>query len=430
VSAEGDRFDVVIVGTGIAGSTAAMLYGRSGRRVALVEKHSDPRAYKTVCGHFIQSHAHLVIERLGLVRDFEALGAVRTGVDTWSRYGWAYHDARDDRPPSWNVRRAKLDPMLREAAATTPGVELMLGCTATDLIRDGGRVSGVEVRDRSGEVRRLLAKVVVAADGRQSTLGKLAGVEETVKPNNRFAYAAYYRVNPTVRDKQAQVWFLDPDPDYAIASPTDDGLVQFAGFISKDRLGDWKGDVEAALVRHAARLPDAPAIRPEARESKFIAKLEMPNTIRRAAIPGLAFVGDAAMAADPVWGVGCGWAFESAEWLVEATADAVAADQGVDRALADYAKTHRRRLYGHFLLTSSYSTGRRFNPIERLKLRAAANDSTAARHMQDYTERLITPGRYLTPRAIARAAAVALRSPRSRGGGAPSNEPQPTSAAN
>jgi flavin-dependent dehydrogenase len=40
-------YDVVIVGGSLAGSAAATLYGRAGLRVAVVEKHSDPRAYKT-----------------------------------------------------------------------------------------------------------------------------------------------------------------------------------------------------------------------------------------------------------------------------------------------------------------------------------------------------------------------------------------------
>ena len=45
----------------------------------------------------------------------------------------------------------------------------------------------------------------------------------------------------------------------------------------------------------------------------------MPNKMRPAARPGLAFVGDAALATDPLFGVGCGWAFQSAEWLVDDT---------------------------------------------------------------------------------------------------------------
>ena len=40
---------------------------------------------------------------------------------------------------------------------------------------------------------------------------------------------------------------------------------------------------------------------------------------RRPTAPGLAWVGDAAMTSDYLWGTGCGNAFQSAEWLVDAT---------------------------------------------------------------------------------------------------------------
>ena len=41
----------------------------------------------------------------------------------------------------------------------------------------------------------------------------------------------------------------------------------------------------------------------------------MTNRMRTTTAPGLALIGDAALATDPLFGVGCGWAFQSAEWL-------------------------------------------------------------------------------------------------------------------
>jgi flavin-dependent dehydrogenase len=46
--------------------------------------------------------------------------------------------------------------------------------------------------------------------------------------------------------------------------------------------------------------------------------IEIPGKIRKELRPDLALVGDAALAADPLPGVGCGWAYQSAEWLAEA----------------------------------------------------------------------------------------------------------------
>ena len=49
----GKTYDVAVVGASIAGCTAATLLAREGVSVALIERHSDPNAYKALCTHFI-----------------------------------------------------------------------------------------------------------------------------------------------------------------------------------------------------------------------------------------------------------------------------------------------------------------------------------------------------------------------------------------
>src|SRR4029453_10872147 len=92
--------------------------------------------------------------------------------------------------------------------------------------------------------------------------------------------------------------------------------------------------------------------------SKLIGRLEMPNKMRGAARGGLAFVGDAALATDPLFGVGCGWAFQSAEWLVEETHSALLDHASLDLALERYRRAFRRRLGPHHMQIADYSTGR------------------------------------------------------------------------
>jgi menaquinone-9 beta-reductase len=120
----------------VAGCTVAPLYAERGARVALVEKRPDIDASKTVCTHYIQSSATPTIEKLGLARLIEERGAVRNSVDLWTPYGgWIPH--RGDTPYGYNVTRRVLDPLLRRMTADTPGVELLLGATATVLIPGG-----------------------------------------------------------------------------------------------------------------------------------------------------------------------------------------------------------------------------------------------------------------------------------------------------
>ncbi|HEX6458117.1 MAG TPA: NAD(P)/FAD-dependent oxidoreductase [Thermoleophilaceae bacterium] len=405
-------YDVAIVGASIAGCTAATFLGRQGAKVALIESHSDPAAFKRMCTHFIQASSAPTIERLGIADALRDARARETDTNIWTRYGWVSFGRESAGPPlsewrPWNVRREKLDPILRHLAASTEGVDLLPGHTVNAVLRDGERVTGVRARERDGQEHEISAKLVVAADGRDSGMAKLAGVPTKLKRHNRFGYMAYYRDTPLVTGDSAQMWLLDPDAAYAF--PTDHDLVCLAVFPVKDRLASFKPDPEQAMARVFETLPDGPRLDPEKRVSNVLGKIDMPNTVRRPTQPGLALVGDAALAADPLWGVGCGWAFQSAEWLAESVGPSLSGGPAeVDAGLERYRKRHRKGLAAHERFTSEYSKGRRFNPMEKLVFRAAARDQQIARKMALMGERWISPQSALGPATMARAARVNL----------------------
>ena len=169
-------FDAVVVGASVAGCTAARLFAQRGARVALVEQRPDLDAYKTVCTHYIQPSATPTIERLGLAALIEEHGAVRNSIDLWTPYGgWIRH--RGDAPYGYNVTRQVLDPLLRRMTAETPGVELLPGHTATELLGNGDGSRGVVVEDRHRARRALRGRLVVAADGRDTRVARMAGVK-------------------------------------------------------------------------------------------------------------------------------------------------------------------------------------------------------------------------------------------------------------
>ena len=419
-------YDVVVVGASIAGCTVATLLGRAGTRVAVVEQRPDPAAYKTMCTHFIQPSATPTIERLGLAERIEAAGGVRNGVELWTRFGWARPPLGDDfvyPRYGYDIRREKLDPMVRELAAEAPGVELLLGETATALLGTNGRTAGVRVVDRERREREIAARVVVAADGRDSQIARLSGEKTRAMRHGRFGYFAYYRNLPLPTGDSIMLWLLDPDVAYAF--PEDDGVTLVGTFQTKDRESWFKRDLEANFEAYFRGLPNCPDLATGERISKILGKLEMPNTTRRAGRPGLAFVGDAAMSADPVWGVGCGWAFQSGEWLADELAPAFgngSSDADLDAGIERYRKRHRRELLGHFLMTSDYSTGRRFNPMERTLFSAAARDGRVADRFAAFGGRSVKPNDREFTRLVGRAIKVSAR----RGNGA---QLQPLSGA-
>jgi flavin-dependent dehydrogenase len=131
-------------------------------------------------------------------------------------------------------------------------------------------------------------------------------------------------------------------------------------------------------------------------------KLDMTNEANVPVAPGLALVGDAALAIDPLWGVGCGWALQSAEWLADSVTPALLGSEPLARGLRRYRRRHRRALRGHAVMMYDYAGGRRFRPVERMLFSAATHDAGVARIMEAFGSRRIGPARMMltaTPRA-------------------------------
>jgi 2-polyprenyl-6-methoxyphenol hydroxylase-like FAD-dependent oxidoreductase len=296
---------------------------------------------------------------------------------------------------------------MRRLAASTPGVDLLLGHTVVELRQDAaGTTTGVRVSTPEGE-RDLHARLVVGADGRESTVARLAQLPTRVVENNRFSYFAHFRDLPLEHGSTSLGWFLEPDVAYAM--PNDDGVTVIACIPSKQRLPEFKADVEGSYRRFVRALPGAPPIDDATPVSKIIGVVNHPNVLRRPVGRGTALVGDAALTTDPMWGTGCAWALQSAAWLTEAVAGPLQGHGDLPSGLASYRRRHRRQLRGHQHLISDFSSGRPFNAVERLMFSAAARDAATARAMHAFSARVIPVREFLSPRALARAALVNAR---------------------
>jgi len=384
-----DNYDAVVVGASLAGCATAILLARDGARVALVEKSPDPQAFKRICTHYIQSSAVPTLERLGLLEPMMRAGALRAHARMWTRWGWIAPPADSTSPAGVNLRREKLDPLIREMAAGTPGVELMLGCTVGELLRDGERITGVRAQDSHQNTVELRARLVVGADGRDSKVAKLSGVPTKTAPHGRIAYGGYYEGPAPVTAPDAALWLLDPD--MAAAFPTDGGLVFYATMPSKERLPEFRADPQAALEKLVASIPEAPPIAQSRLVGQVQGKIDMTNVLHRPTAPGLALVGDAAGALDPLFGVGCGFALQTSEWLADSVSAALRGSQSLEKGLTRYRRRHARGLGGHTRMILDYATGRKMNGGERMLFAAAAGDERTARVFEAFGSRNIGP---------------------------------------
>jgi 2-polyprenyl-6-methoxyphenol hydroxylase-like FAD-dependent oxidoreductase len=376
--------------------------------VALIERRPAADAYKVVCTHAILPPAGATIERLGLTQPLTALGVPRPAMEFWSPYSdWV--KLPDDFDRAWGVTRRRLDPLLRDLAVNTPGVHYYPGRTAERLCLDERlRPDGIVLTHRSGRRETVRARLLVAADGRNSDLARLANLPGRVRPHNRFVYFAYWEgIDSSQEGPKDRVWLLDPDAAAQFAN--EDDLTVLAAVFHRSRLRQVRADIEAFYLRHVAGLPDGPDLHAARRVSRIVGKLEMPNVMRPAATRGIAFIGDAALATDPVFGVGITFAFQTAEWLSDLTAGVLDGGRALDHALARYRRTVLRRLGPHHLQIADFSTGRRLRGIERRALSVAAQDPTFARAFGEVFSRQRSVAQFFDPRIAGR---LAFKRPR------------------
>jgi electron transfer flavoprotein-quinone oxidoreductase len=176
-------FDVIVVGAGPAGSLAALKLARAGRSVCLAERGSHPGA-KNMFGGLLHNTPVLndllpdFPERAPLER--HVYRKVLAFLTDDSAVSLSFDNEGFDRPPynGYTVFRPAFDRWLA-GEAIRAGAMLLTDCAAEDVIRENGRVAGVTVRGRQGELR---GDIVIAADGVLSFLARKAGLRRDFDP--------------------------------------------------------------------------------------------------------------------------------------------------------------------------------------------------------------------------------------------------------
>jgi flavin-dependent dehydrogenase len=326
------RYDAVIVGARAAGAATALLLARRGARVLVVDR-GQPGA-DTLSTHALMRGAVVQLARWGVLPAVVAAGTPPIRVTTFDYDGDVVPVAISGRhgvDALYAPRRTVLDRLLVDAAATA-GATVAHGVRLTDLVRDdAGRVAGV-VLDDGGRGARVPADVVVGADGRHSTVARLAGAA-TLRTGTAMT-ATVYGHWPGVAVDGYRWMYVEGASAGAI--PTNDGhacvfvTVPAARFAATFR-GDVAGGFRRVLARISPGLADAVAATPP--QDGLHGFGGQRGAFVQGHGPGWALVGDAAYFKDPLTAHGITDAMLHAELL----ADAVTA--GGEAALAAYETT-------------------------------------------------------------------------------------------
>jgi flavin-dependent dehydrogenase len=182
--------DVIVAGAGPAGSVAALVLARAGVRVLVVDRDAMPR--DRLCGDLLNPGAVTLLQSLGL-NPAARPGARQIPV---MRVSGPFGSVDADYAPTHGVSlpRRDLDAWLLDEAMQA-GARVHAGdIVRRPLIDDSGdpRVRGVVLRSRASQTEtRMPANVVIAADGRRSTLARQLGLQTPASKSPRWAFGAH-----------------------------------------------------------------------------------------------------------------------------------------------------------------------------------------------------------------------------------------------
>ena len=166
--------DVLVIGGGPAGATAAALLAERGYRVTLLEKAHHPRFH---IGESLLPANLPLLEKLGVADAVKAIGMEKWGaefVSPWHEHkqSFEFADAMDkSMPMAYQVRRAEFDEILIRNASRK-NARVVEGCQVQDvdfLPDNAGAL--VQARHDDGSIETVHARFVLDASGRDTFLG-------------------------------------------------------------------------------------------------------------------------------------------------------------------------------------------------------------------------------------------------------------------
>jgi flavin-dependent dehydrogenase len=191
-----EECDVVVIGGGPGGSTAATLLAERGHKVVLLEKASHPKFH---IGESLLPANMRLLDKLGVAREVEAIGIDKWGalfVSPWHDHTvqFEFGDALDPTmPKAYEVRRSQFDEILFRRAGRA-GAQTHESCRVRDF-ELGDRRTPPMVRGTmaDGSVREWRPKFIVDASGRDTLIGNRLKIKRRNPEHNSAAMFGHFR---------------------------------------------------------------------------------------------------------------------------------------------------------------------------------------------------------------------------------------------
>jgi flavin-dependent dehydrogenase len=337
--------DVLIIGAGPGGCSAATLLAEQGHRVLVLEREKFPRYH---VGESLIPFTYPALERLGLVDRMKQSHFVKkysvqfvqpNGRASQPFYFFNRYD-RETIAQSWQILRSEFDQMLLDHARSK-GAEVREETTVTGLLKDGERVTGVRAKDKSGREMELQAPITLDCTGKESFAALRQGWRMKDPYLNKVAVWTYYQGSKRaggIDEGQTTVAML-PDKGWFWHIPQHDDMVS-VGVVAEGKYLSRGGvkDPKAIFDREVGEnlwIKDCLATGRQV--GPYYVTSEYSFHTKHCGCEGLLLVGDAFCFLDPVFSSGLMLALKSGVMAADAVHEALVARDFSPERFAGYA---------------------------------------------------------------------------------------------
>ncbi|HEU4334432.1 MAG TPA: FAD-dependent monooxygenase, partial [Candidatus Eisenbacteria bacterium] len=359
----------------------------------------------TVSTHLIHPPGVAALKRWGLLDRVVATGCppIDTYAFDFGPFTLEGSPGTEEAPVSYAPRRTRLDKILVDAASEA-GAEVREEFTVEEVLVEEGRVTGIRGHSKGGAPVTERARVVVGADGLNSTLARAVKPEQyQEKPRILAAYYTYWSGLPMNGRFEA---YIRSYCSFAVWPTNDDWTLVICGWPYTE-FEARKKDIEGNYHRVIDMAPAfAERLRSSKREDRFYG-MAVPNYFRKPYGPGWALIGDAGYNKDFITAQGIQDAFRQAEACAEALDESFRGVRSFEEAMGAFQAARDERAMPIFHFTCDLATQEPPPPELQRVLAAARGNREAMNGFARVNAGVTSPAEYFSEENVKRIVAAA-----------------------